>query len=149
MKIAFVSSSGGHLSHLLWLRPWWERHQRFWVTFDLPDARDRLASEQWFGAYHPTNRNYPNLLRNTRLAWRLLRSNRPDVIVSTGAGVAIPFFGVARALGIPSVFIEVYDRIDRPSLTGRVVAPIASRVVAQWPEQLASYSNAVLLGPMR
>ena len=38
-KILFVCSSGGHLSYLTRLRPWWEQRERLWVTFDKPDTR--------------------------------------------------------------------------------------------------------------
>ena len=50
-------SSGGHLAHLLLLKPWWENHDRFWVTFDMPDAHDLLQSERVDWAHYPTTRN--------------------------------------------------------------------------------------------
>ena len=75
-------------------------------------------------AHYPTTRNIPNTLRNLRLAMRELRRRRPDVIVSDGAGVAFPFFVVGRLLGIPTVYLEVYDRIDSPTLTGRLCRPL-------------------------
>jgi UDP-N-acetylglucosamine:LPS N-acetylglucosamine transferase len=82
------------------------------------------------------------------LAARVLAAERPDVLVSCGAAVAVPFFLVARVRGIPTVFIEVYDRVDRPSLTGALLAPLATEVVAQWPEQLDAWPHATLLGPI-
>ena len=36
------------------------------------------------------------------------------MVVSAGAGVAFPFFVVAWMMRIPTVFIEVYDRVDSP-----------------------------------
>ena len=60
----------------------------------------------------------PNLVRNTVLALRVLRRDRPDVIVSSGAGVAVPFFVLGRLLGVPTVYLEVFDRIDCATLTG-------------------------------
>ncbi len=145
-KIAIVCSTGGHLAQMVRLEPWWSLHERFWVTFDKPDAADRLAGERVFHAHHPTTRNLPNLARNTRMAARLLRTERPDLIVSNGAGLALPFFWLGRAMGVPTMFVEVYDRIDTASLTGRLVSPVASKVVLQWPEQLAHYPEGVVLG---
>ena len=91
MKICFPTSSGGHLTHLLLLRSWYEKHERFWVTFEKEDAISSLASEWIYWCYYPTNRNIINLIRNTFLAIKLLLKEKPDVIVSTGAAVAILF----------------------------------------------------------
>lgn len=141
-----VGSSGGHLAQLMALEPWWSSWRRTWVTFDTPDAISLLRGERTVWAHHPTTRNIVNALRNARLAIRVLRTERPDIVVSTGAGVAVPFFLVARALGIPTVFIEVYDRIDTATLTGRLCRPFASMVCVQWDEQLRFYPRARVIG---
>ena len=144
----FVSSAGGHLSQLLQLRTWWEHHQRRWVTFDLPDARSKLHGEVLIPAHHPTTRNVINLARNAALARSVVAEFRPEVVVSNGAGVALPFFAVARALRIPTVYLEVYDRIDSRTLSGRLCRPLASRFLVQWPGQQQLYSNSTLIGPL-
>ncbi len=143
-----VCSAGGHLEQLMRLRPLWSEMGRVWVCLDKPDARARLADEQVVWAHGPTNRRPDQLLRNLRLAFRTLRRVRPDWVLSNGAGVAPPFFVAARALGIPSVFMEVVDRTDSASLAGRLCAPLATRVVVQTPQQLASYPSATVLGPL-
>lgn len=149
MKLLLVASSGGHLQQLVWLEPWWSAHERTWVTFDTEDARGMLAGEEIAFAHHPTNRSPRRALRNLSLANRLLAELAPDLIVSTGAGVAVPFFVAAWARQIPSVFIEPYDRLEQPSLTGRLVAPIASMVVLQRREQQRFYRSGILLGAVR
>ena len=97
-------------------------------------------------AHHPTTRNIPNALRNLRLAWRLLRSDAPDVVVSDGAGVAVPFFVIAKLLGSATVYLEVYDRIDSRTLTGRLCRPFTDLFCVQWPEQQALYPGSLLIG---
>jgi UDP-N-acetylglucosamine:LPS N-acetylglucosamine transferase len=146
MRVLLVCSSGGHLAQLMCLRPWWEQHDRHWVTFDTADATSKLAGESVTWAHHPTTRNVPNLLRNTRLARRLLADVRPDVVVSTGAGVAVPFFWLARAYGATSVYLEVFDRIDSTTMTGRLCRPVTDLFLVQWPEQQRLYPSSVLLG---
>lgn len=148
MHVLFVCSSGGHLAQLLRLKPWWEDRERAWVTFDLPDARSKLAGEHLIPAHFPTTRHIGNLIRNTFLAARVLWSHRPDVVVSNGAGVAIPFFVFARLLRIPTVYLEVYDRVDSTTMTGRVCRPLSSLFLVQWPEQQALYSGSDLVGPI-
>lgn len=128
------------------LRGWWSEHERAWVTFDTEDAVDKLAGERVVWAHHPTTRNLRNLLRNTRLAWRLLREFRPDVVVTTGAGVAVPFFWLKKVSGARTIYLEVFDRIDSPTLTGRLCEPVADLFLVQWPEQQEHYRSAELLG---
>jgi UDP-N-acetylglucosamine:LPS N-acetylglucosamine transferase len=146
--VLLVCSSGGHLLQLLALREAWEPFERVWVTFDKPDAQALLAGERVVHAHGPTNRNVPNLLRNFRLAWRLLARRRPHVVVSTGAALAFPFFVLARLRGIPTAYIEVYDRLDTATLTGRLCRPFTSLFLVQWEEQRALYRDAVVVGPL-
>ena len=146
LKAMLVASSGGHLLQLHRLKPWWERLDRVWVTFDKPDSHSLLRGEDVRWAYHPTTRNAVNLVRNLGLAWRLLRRYRPDIVVSTGAGVAFPFFLLARLLRIKTVYVEVYDRIDVPTLTGRLCYPLASRFLLQWEAQKRFYPRGEVIG---
>lgn len=146
MKVALVCSSGGHLTQLYQLRAWWEKHERWWVTFRLPDSESLLAGERVVWAHHPTTRNVKNTLRNLALAARTLPRHRPDVIVSDGAGVAVPFFLVGKLMGIRTVYIEVYDRIDSPTLTGRLCQRMTDLFLVQWEEQRRFYPNSQLLG---
>lgn len=146
MRAMFVCSSGGHLAQLLPLRPWWEKHERVWVTFRKPDSLSLLEGEEVVWAHHPTTRNLKNLVRNLWLSWRTVRQHRPDVIVSTGAGVAFPFFLVARLHRVKTVYLEVYDRIDLPTLTGRLCYPVTDLFLLQWEEQRRMYPRGELVG---
>jgi UDP-N-acetylglucosamine:LPS N-acetylglucosamine transferase len=147
-KVLFVCSAGGHLSQLLQLRPWWTNHERRWVTFDSSDARSKLEGEDLIPAYYPTTRNILNAARNLGLANRVLGGWKPDVVISNGAGVAVPFFALAKMRGIPTVYLEVYDRIDSRTLTGRLVRPLTGKFCVQWPEQQRLNPGSVLVGPL-
>lgn len=148
MRVLLASSTGGHLGQLAALRPWWVEHERHWITFDKPDARSMLAGETISWAYHPTTRNLGNLIRNFGVAWKALRSFRPEVVVSTGAAVAVPVFYLARLMGIRTVYVEVYDRIDSATLTGRLCRPVSDLFLVQWDEQLKLYPNALMIGQL-
>jgi UDP-N-acetylglucosamine:LPS N-acetylglucosamine transferase len=146
MRVLLVCSSGGHLAQLYRLQPWWDRHERTWVTFGDPQATSLLRGERVIPAFAPTTRNIPNALRNLGLAIRVLRAERPDVVISDGAGVAFPFFILARLLRIYTVYLEVYDRISCPTLTGRLCYPLSSLFLLQWPEQARSYPRGKVIG---
>ena len=146
MKVCMVGSSGGHLTHLYMLKPFWEKQERFWVTFDKEDARSLLAGECVYPCYFPTNRNVKNLIRNTFLAWKVLRKEKPDLIISSGAAVTVPFFYLGKLFGAKTIYIEVFDRIDKPTLTGRLVYPITDKFIVQWEEMKKVYPKAENLG---
>lgn len=145
----FVGSSGGHLAQLLPLRDLFPPEDRAWVTFPTTDARGALSDESdvaW--ASFPTTRNVPNLLRNTVQAWRVLRTRRPDVVISTGAAVALPYFVLSRFFGVRTVFIEVYDRVDSATLTARLCSPFTDLFAVQWDEQSRLFRGTVTIGPL-
>ena len=146
MKICLVGSSGGHLAHLNMLKPFWKDEERFWVTFDKEDARRILKYEKMYSCHFPTNRNLKNLIKNTFLAIKVLKREKPDVIISSGAAVAVPFFYIGKLFGAKTVYIEVFDRIDKPTVTGKLVYPVTDKFIVQWEEMKKVYPKAINLG---
>jgi len=146
-KVAIACSSGGHLAQIHCLDNWWKQHDRVWITFKKPDAESLLKGENVVWGHFPTNRNIRNLLKNTLLATKVLRRERPDIIVGNGAGISVPFFWVGKLLfGCKTVYIEVYDRIDSPTLSAKLVRPVLDKMVIQWEDQRTFYPDAVNLG---
>jgi UDP-N-acetylglucosamine:LPS N-acetylglucosamine transferase len=127
-----VASSGGHLLQLRHLASGLPEADWCWIAFDTPDARHLLRDCDVVHAHHPTNRNIRNLVRNLVLAWRVVRDVRPRIVISTGAGVAVPFLWVARLRGARVIYVESFARTQNLSLTGRLVRPIAHRLFVQW-----------------
>ena len=115
IKVCLVGSSGGHLTHLYMLKPFWSTRERFWVTFDKEDARSLLKDEKMYPCYFPTNRSLKALIKNTKIAWKVLRKERPDLIISSGAAVSVPFFYLGKLFGAKLIYVEVFDRIDKPT----------------------------------
>lgn len=72
IKVCLVGSSGGHLTHLYMLKPFWKNKDHFWVTFDKEDARSLLEGEKMYPCYYPTNRSLKALIKNTKIAWNVL-----------------------------------------------------------------------------
>ena len=140
--VLLVCSTGGHLLQLLALRAVWEDHRRLWVTHANSDAVSLLSGERVEYAHFPTTRNIPNLVRNLALACRIVVRDRPRVVVTTGAGVAVPFAWVARMSGARIVYVESLTRVARLSLSARLIAPIADRLFVQWPELAAAHPRA-------
>ena len=141
-ELLLVCSSGGHLQQLYALRLAWEGFSRVWVTFDRSDSRSLLAGETVVHAHGPTNRSARALLLNLGLAVRVLVRDRPRAILTTGAGVAVPFVWIGRLLGARVVYVESATRIASPSLSLRLVRPFVSQIYVQWPELLKALPDA-------
>jgi beta-1,4-N-acetylglucosaminyltransferase len=151
VDVLLVCSTGGHLLQLLALRGVWEDERRVWVTFDKSDARVLLRDEAVVYAHGPTNRSFGlraavNTVRNIALAWRIVGRTRPTVILTTGAGVAVPFAWAGRLRGARVVYVESFTRIDGPSLSCRLIGPAAARIYGQWPEFTQAVPRARYLG---
>ncbi|MDO4467517.1 MAG: PssD/Cps14F family polysaccharide biosynthesis glycosyltransferase [Bacillota bacterium] len=145
-KVCLVSSSGGHLTHLYMLKPFWENKDRVWVTFKKVDALTMLKGEKIYPCYYPTNRSIKALIINTFIALRVLIKERPNLIISTGAAVAVPFFYLGKLFGCKCIYIEVFDRIDHSTMTGKLVYPISDCFIVQWDEMKKIYPKAINLG---
>ena len=146
MKVCLVGSSGGHLTHLYMLKSFWEGKERFWCTFDKEDSRSLLEGETMYPVYYPSNRSIKALIINTHRAIKILKKERPDVIVSSGAASAIPFFWIGKMMGAKTVYIEVFDRIDKSTISGKLCYPVTDLFIVQWEEMKKVYKKAVNLG---
>jgi beta-1,4-N-acetylglucosaminyltransferase len=144
--VMLVCSTGGHLLQLDALRGAWDGFSSVWVTFDKSDARSLLADDRVEYAYGPTNRSLKNLARNLVLAYRLIGRIRPKVIVTTGAGVAVPFAWIGRLHGATVIYVESLTRIDTPSLSCRLIRPTAARIYTQWPELASALPGSRHIG---
>jgi len=118
---------------LLALEPAWRGFEATWVTLDSPDARSLLAGRRVVVGFGPTNRSLLNLVRNLRLAWRVVGDHDPEAILSTGAGLAVAFLAVGKLRGRRCVYVESLTRIESLSLSGRLVRPFADAFFVQWP----------------
>lgn len=135
MRVCIVSSCGGHLTEVRQLLPAYAAYDHFYVLNDRAMLPPDMAGRTYFIRHSERDLRQ---LTNLREAWNILRRERPRVILSTGAGPAVPFALVGRLLGCTIVFIETITRIDRPSLTGRIMYRLAHRFYYQW-ESLAPH----------
>ena len=66
----------------------------------------------------------------------------PQLVLSTGAGVAVPFIILAKLARIKTVFIESFTRVEELSLSARLVMPFLDAIYVQWEQLTAKYSKA-------
>jgi len=145
MKILLISSTGGHFKALCQLSCFWEKHEHSWVTFRNVTTEMILEGESVYWAFGPTNRNIPNLFRNLFLAIKVILKERPELVVSTGAGVAVPFIVLAKLLGTQTAFIESFTRVKELSLSAKLARPFIDKLYVQWPQLKTKYPHAELI----
>lgn len=133
-RAMLVCSPGGHLLQLLRLEPAWEGMETIWITLPAADTDYLLREERVVLGRGPTNRSLRALISNLGLAWRVVRRERPDVILSTGAALAVPFFVFGKLFGARLVFVESLTRTTSLSLSGRLVRPLSDAFFVQWPD---------------
>lgn len=136
MKICAVTSCGGHLTEILCLSDAFARYDHFYVVNDIIGVPASMKDRTYFITHAERD---AKVLLNFWEAWSILRKERPDVVLSTGAGPAVPFAVVGRLFfGMRIVYVETIARVTRPSLTGRIMYYVAHDFFYQW-EPLQMY----------
>ena len=134
LTICMISSSGGHLEQLRMLRPLGEKHDLFWVT----EKTDYKADADYY--LTPTGSNDPlfpfRMLGNSFKTLGFWLKKRPDVVITTGAFIAVPVCLLAKLLGKKVIYIESFARVMDGNRTSKLIYKFADLFIYQW-EQLA------------
>jgi UDP-N-acetylglucosamine--N-acetylmuramyl-(pentapeptide) pyrophosphoryl-undecaprenol N-acetylglucosamine transferase len=158
LRVCLAGSGGGHVRQLLDLEPVWSKHDYFFITEDTALARS-------IGGRHPTHYVPHVALGQARLGapFRMLAAavrsffisagvifrERPDVLISTGAGAVFFALAWARLLGAKIVVIESFARFDKPSAFGRIAMPWAHEKVVQSKALDGIWAGAKVFDPLR
>jgi hypothetical protein len=145
-RTCWAYSPGGHLAEL-------ERATEgltFTDRFDVTYAGGRpptVPPRQVYHVRHPRRSPWRTLVNIAQSLSVVLRE-RPALVISTGADVAVPVCLLARLAGAKLVYVETAGEL-RPTLSGRLLYPFADLFVVQWPEKLRAFPRAVLArGPL-
>lgn len=147
MKKCFAASSGGHMEELSRLRELVDKED---IVFT--EKCDYISVDWAPQIYHVFQINRKELFFLFKfiylffVCWRIIVKEKPEVIISTGALATFPLCLVGKLMGKKIIFIESFARIEKRSLTGRLVYPFSDLFIVQWKEMLALYPNAVYGG---
>lgn len=156
-KVCLAASGGGHVRQLLDLQPVWSEHDYFFVTED-------TALGHTLGQDHPTHfvphfawgqaklgapfrmlrSAFVSLVRSAKIIMR----ERPDVLITTGAGAVFPTLLWAKLFGARVVMIESFARFEKPSLFGRIASRFANDIVVQSAKLDGYYPRAHVFDPL-
>ncbi len=121
-------------------------HDRTWITVPGRAAGALRSSGERVLEVPPFDRRNRGTA-NLRVSVALATRERPELVVTSGAGIAVAFTGVARARGARVVFAETMARVRNSSVSGRVLARLASRTLVQWEEMVSVHPRAVTCRP--
>lgn len=158
LQIVLAASGGGHVRQILDLAPFWHDHHYSFVTED-------TALGQSIAAEHPTDfvahyawgqarlggafRMLAGAVRNATQSLRAVRSRRPDVVITTGAGSMLFTVLFGRLHGAKIILIDSFARFERPSLFARMAGRFAHVRIAQSAQSARNWPGALCFDPFR
>jgi len=145
LKICVVSSIGGHLDEVMQLLSVIQEHKYFFVV-NAEGSLPKMIEKLTIRIVH-SERDW-KLIINIWEAARILLARRPDVIISCGAGPAVPFAVVGKMMGVKVIFIETFAAVEKPTLTGRLLHPLADLFIYQWRNLATYYPKGNYGGPI-
>lgn len=124
----------------------YEKYDHFYFTFSGGVASEMKKTTRV--------RAIPNIVKQNPLSWivgaalsaHAVLAERPDVVITTGAGIVVFFCIFAKLLGAKLIFIESMARIERPTMTARFLYPFSDLFIVQWPNLLKYFPKAKFLG---
>lgn len=148
MKVLFVASSGGHLEEISQLKRIAKEYENALVTEQNDFAVRSFGNRQYFVSQ--INRKellfLPKFIRLFFRAWRILRKEKPEVVITTGALIAYPFCVLQKKRHGKVIYIESFARVKEPSLSGKLIHKHADLFIVQWEDMLEYFPDAVLGG---
>jgi len=155
MKVLVVLGEGGHTTEIL------ELVGLLGPAYDysyLMPAHDRISKGKIKIAGPVYRASLPRRKRGTLLMTLklcflcavqeclVLLRVRPRVILSAGAGIAVPISVFGWFLGVKIIYVETACRVHSLSLTGKILYRIAHLFFVQWEPLKRKYPRAIYAG---
>lgn len=158
LNICLAASGGGHVRQLLDLEPVWSQHDYFFVTEETALGASLADNHRTYFVPHVAVgqarlgsplRMISGAVQSIFASARIIWKERPNVLISTGAGAVFFALVWARLLGAKVIAIESFARFDRPSIFSRVARPWAHELIIQSKALASYYPKARVFDPLR
>lgn len=148
-KICLISSSGGHWEELMCLKEIADENDSFFVTENGGQINGFNKNYKLY-TFEKIDRKQRGFIKAfiklCLFAHSVLKKEKPDAIITTGALLAYPFCVLGKLTRIKIVYIESFARIEELSLTGKLVYPFADVFIVQWEGLKQKYKKAKYFG---
>lgn len=147
-KICLACSAGGHLRELqLAIGTIPDDYHCYWLTLKTTSTIAFMKGKEHVFLTNFQPSKIWTLLQNSiqALFWVLIK--RPNVIITTGAGVTVPtVFFSKKILGTKIIFINSAADVTTPSRTPVWIEKYADLFLVQWEELLKVFPHATCCG---
>lgn len=135
-KIGLICSPGGHLVEVLQLLEALEGHPIFFLTYA---EKATVNREKTYYIMNLARNPFYLIIGILKILFIFLKE-KPKMLFSTGAEIAIPSFYVGKFLfRTKLIYLECSAQVFHPSLTGKWVYPITDLFLVQWKPLLRQY----------
>lgn len=148
-KIVLISSSGGHFEQLKMLQDLKKDFDIVIVT----EKTDYNKNDKSINYFIPqVNRKELTMPAKMSTIFnesqKIIKTEKPDVIIGTGALATIPMIYLGKKAGVKTIHIESFAKINSPTKTGTFIYKhnLADRFYVQWKPMLKFYPKAVCMG---
>lgn len=143
-KLCLVSASGGHFEQLLCLKPLLDNHPGIIVTektnftnkSDYQVTATGFRDKGWI-------RDTIKLFREVR---KICKLEKPDVVITTGTYVSLPFMFYCKLHHKKFIYIETFARVTDTTKAGKFMYKHADLFIYQWEELKKYYPKGVYGG---
>jgi UDP-N-acetylglucosamine:LPS N-acetylglucosamine transferase len=131
MKVLAVSSIGGHWIQLLRLMPAFEG-----AEVEFMSTKQSFATMVEGRKFHTiTDGSRWNKLGLVKCFFNIVtivRSSKPNVIITTGAAPGLIAIVVGRLFGIKTIWVDSIANCEQVSMSGKIATKVAHIVYTQW-----------------
>lgn len=151
-KILFISSTGGHFSELMQLKPIMDKCTYHVVTEKTKQnykLKEKFGKKINFLIYETKKKPLKYafvLLANSFISLFIYLKFRPQVIITTGTHTAGPMCCIGRILGSKVIYIETYANRTSKTSAGKLLYFVANEFIVQWEEMKKLYPKARYFG---
>lgn len=150
-KVCLTCSCGGHLMEIMQLIPFLKGCDSYLVTEYNTAFETLLVDKRHYYLKQQDRKGILSLLTivmNVFCSVFVLLKERPTIIISTGAGAAIPTCILGKIMGARLIFIESFAKVEQTSMTGRIMHRFADYFFVQWESDLKVYPKAKFVGAL-
>ena len=141
-------SAGGHLRELqLAVGTIPDDYHCYWLTQETTSTKEYLKDKEhvFLTNFQPTKK-WTLIVNCIQAIWWVLLK-RPDVVITTGAGVTVPtVFFAKKLLKSKIIFINSAADVTHPSRTPVWIERYADLFLVQWEDMLKVFPNATCCG---
>ncbi|WP_026505990.1 PssD/Cps14F family polysaccharide biosynthesis glycosyltransferase [Butyrivibrio sp. NC3005] len=147
-KVCFAASAGGHLEEVSCLKELAEKYDSFLFTEEVEFSENKICERTI--TVPVINRHekgfFFNFIKLTLKSNDVLKKERPDFIISTGALATVPICILGKLKRVKVIYIESFARVDELSLTGKIMKHVADLFIYQWEDLKDKVPNGVFGG---